>query len=26
MEGGWVGFENIDLNGLQVIGGIAVRF
>jgi hypothetical protein len=26
MEGGWVGFENIDLDGLQVIGGIAVRF
>jgi hypothetical protein len=26
MEGGWVGFENIDLDGLQLIGGIAVRF
>ena len=26
MQGGWVGFENIDLDGLQAIGGIAVRF
>jgi hypothetical protein len=26
MEGGWVGFENIDLDGLQAIGGIAIRW
>lgn len=26
MEGDWVGFENIDLDGLQAIGGIAIRF
>ena len=26
MEGGWVGFDNIDLDGLQAIGGIAVRW
>ena len=26
MEGGFVGFDNIDLDGLQLIGGIAIRF
>ena len=26
MSGGWVGFENIDLDGLQAIGGIAIRW
>jgi hypothetical protein len=26
MEGGFVGFDNIDLDGLQLIGGLAVRF
>jgi hypothetical protein len=26
MEGGFVGFDNIDLDGLQAIGGLAIRF
>lgn len=26
MQGGWVDFDNIDLDGLQAIGGLAIRF
>jgi hypothetical protein len=26
MEGGFVGFDKIDLDGLQAIGGLAIRF